>query len=221
MLDRLTEYFEQFPAEAFSRGTIILHQDMAPQAAYLVQTGVVKIYTLTAHGDEKLIGFATHNEILPLGWVMRMTKKSQYYYQAYNDCSLRRIVRDEYTTFLQNNSEALYETLECCVNEIMQYQLRVNALGQSKAADKVLNTIHYLALCFGRDLESDVVEIPLPLTQQDIANSVGLTRETTTVELRKLIVLGVIHHREHGYIVNTYKLNHLLDDDYEHGLVRP
>lgn len=219
-MDNIATYFETFPDEHFERGMIILHQDMAPQTAYAVKSGVVKMYNLTAHGEEKLIGFATHDDILPLGWVMGAAKKSQYYYQAFSDCVLYRIPRKDYTSFLKRNADALYATLQHCVDDILQFQLRINALGQSKAADKVLNTIHYLSLCFGRDLQPDVVEIPLPLTQQDIANCVGMTRETTTAELRKLVEKKVITHHGRSYIVDTDKLNHMLDDDYEHGLVR-
>jgi CRP-like cAMP-binding protein len=193
---------------------------MAPQTAYAVKSGVVKIYNLTAHGEEKLIGFATHDDILPLGWAMGVAKKSQYYYQAFSGCQLYSVPRAEYTGFLRNHPEALYDTLQRSVRDILQYQLRINALGQSKAADKVLNTIHYLSLCFGKDLQPDVVEIPLPLTQQDIANCVGMTRETTTTELRKLTTRNVISHQDQNYIVDTDKLDHLIDDDYEHGLVR-
>ena len=47
-----------------------------------------------------------------------------------------------------------------------------------------------------------------------------MTRETTTAELRKLVEKGVISHHGHNYVVDTDKLNHMLDDDYEHGLVR-
>lgn len=220
MLDRVTNYFEQLPSEQFEKGTVILHQDAVPQTAYAVKSGVVKIYNLTAHGEEKLIGFATHASIVPLGWTMGMVKKSQYYYQAFSDCMLQRIPRKDYIAFLKRDPDALYETLERSVRDILQYELRINALGQSKAADKVLNTIHYLSLCFGQDLQPDVVEIPLPLTQQDIANCVGMTRETTTTELRKLVARKVISHRGQSYVVDTDKLNHLLDDDYEHGLIR-
>lgn len=219
-MDKIAEYFDGFPSEQFEKGAIILHQDMAPQTAYAVKSGVVKIYNLTAHGEEKLIGFATHNDVLPFGWTMGVAKKSQYYYQAFSDCSVYRVPRAEYEAFLKNHPDILYETLQSSVRDSLQYQLRINALGQSKAADKVLNTIHYLSLCFGQDLEPDVVEIPLPLTQQDIANCVGMTRETTTTELRKLIAKKVISHHEQTYVVDTDKLDHLIDDDYEHGLVR-
>jgi len=220
-LDKIGEYFDRFPSEQFEKGTIVLHQDIAPQTAYAVKSGVIKVYNLTAHGEEKLISFATHSDIVPLGWAMDVAKKSQYYYQAFSDCSVYRVPRSGYTEFLKQHTEVLYEALQRSVRDILRYQLRINALGQSRAADKVLNTIHYLSLCFGRDLGPDVVEIPLPLTQQDIANCVGMTRETTTTELRKLIAKKVITHHEQNYIVDTDKLNHLIDDDYEHGLVRP
>ena len=220
-MDKIGEYFDRFPSEQFEKGTIVLHQDIAPQTAYAVKSGVIKVYNLTAHGEEKLISFATHSDIVPLGWAMDVAKKSQYYYQAFSDCSVYRVPRSGYTEFLKQHTEVLYEALQRSVRDILRYQLRINALGQSRAADKVLNTIHYLSLCFGRDLGPDVVEIPLPLTQQDIANCVGMTRETTTTELRKLIAKKVITHHEQNYIVDTDKLNHLIDDDYEHGLVRP
>jgi CRP-like cAMP-binding protein len=219
-LDRIAEYFDEFPSEQFEKGTVILHQDMTPQTAYAVKSGVVKIYNLTAHGEEKLIGFATHNDVIPFGWAMGVAKKSQYYYQAFSDCIVMRIPKAEYEAFLKSHPDILYETLQKSVRDSVQYQLRINALGQSKAADKVLNTIHYLSLCFGQDLQPDVVEIPMPLTQQDIANCVGMTRETTTTELRKLIAKKVVSHQGQSYIVDTDKLDHLIDDDYEHGLVR-
>ena len=106
------------------------------------------------------------------------------------------------------------------VDEAIKNQMRINALEQSKACEKVLHTIHYLALCFGRDLRQDLVEIPLPLTQQDVANFTGLTRETVSVELKKLAHQKIILYRNRCYVVLTDKLNDLLDDDYEHQLIR-
>jgi CRP-like cAMP-binding protein len=98
--------------------------------------------------------------------------------------------------------------------------MHIEALEQSKASDKILYTIHYLALFFGHDLRKDVVKIPLPITQQDIANLTGLTRETVGVELKKLLRLKIISRKDRSYIVLTGKLNELLDDEYERQLIR-
>jgi CRP-like cAMP-binding protein len=114
----------------------------------------------------------------------------------------------------------MYEILDHCVGKMIHHQMHINALEQSKASEKVLYAIHHLALCFGHDLKTDVVEIPLPLTQQDVANFTGLTRETISVELKKLASQKVIFSRNRNYIVLTDRLNDLLDDGYEQHLVR-
>jgi CRP-like cAMP-binding protein len=64
------------------------------------------------------------------------------------------------------------------------------------------------------------VEIPLPITQQDVANFTGLTRETVSVELKKLATEKVVFSRNRNYVVLTDKLNELLDDEYERRLIR-
>ncbi len=97
--------------------------------------------------------------------------------------------------------------------------MRINALEQSKANEKVLSTIHYLALRFGRDIRPHRVEIQLPLTQQDLANFMGLTRETASMELKKLQKKGVINYSNQRYIVNTNTLDSYLDEDYEFGVL--
>jgi CRP/FNR family transcriptional regulator len=114
----------------------------------------------------------------------------------------------------------MHQVLERSVCEAITHEMRINALGESKAADKVLHTIHYLALRFGRDLKTDLVEIPLPITQQDVANFTGLTRETVSVELKKLASEMIIFSRNRNYVVLTDRLNKLLDDEYEHQLIR-
>lgn len=213
-------FFDQYHTKRYQKGATILHQDALPGAVYAVKEGVVKVYNLTAHGEEKPVGFATQSEVIPLGWVFGMTNRSQYYYEAFSDCLLYRLPKADYLAFIKSNQAALFETLQLCIKRLVDQQMRINALGQSKASQKVLNIIHYMALYFGRDLRPDVVEIPLPLTQQDIANCVGMTRETTNTELKKLVAQKIIFHRGQTYVVRTDKLNELLDDDYGHRLAR-
>ncbi len=193
---------------------------MEPACALVVKKGVIKTYNITSKGEEKPIGFATTNEIFPLGWVFNKIRSAQYYYEALNDCEVYSVPKDELMAYINANPKAMVQILQRCVWDMMRSQMRINALGQSKASDKILYTIHYLALCFGRDLQTDIVEISLPLTQQDVANFTGLTRETVSVELKKLASLKVILQRNRKYVVLTDRLNELLDDEYDHRLIR-
>jgi len=219
-LDSLQPFLQRRTAKSYKKGDVILQQDATPGGAFIIKHGVVKTYNLTSNGEEKPIGFAVKGELFPLGWILGKIGRSQYYYEAMSDCQLYCTPIDELKAFIKNNADAMYHVLDSCVWKVMNHQMRINALEQSKASEKVLHTIHYLALCFGHDLKTDVVEIPLPLTQQDVANFTGLTRETISVELKKLASQKVIFSRNRNYVVLTDRLNELLDDEYEQHLIR-
>lgn len=219
-MSSLQKFLEQHSAKKFQKGDVILQQDMEPTCAFGIKKGIVKTYNLTSRGEEKPIGFGTKKELFPLGWIFDKIHKAQYFYEALSDCELYTVPKDKLVAFIKNNPHAMFQLLDRCVWEAMTNEMRINALGQSKASDKVLHIMHYLSLCFGRDLQTDIVEIPLPLTQQDIANFTGLTRETISVELKKLATQKIIFTRNRSYVVLTDRLDEALDDDYEHQLIR-
>ena len=99
-------------------------------------------------------------------------------------------------------------------------QLRLNALEHSKAFDKIVSTLHYFALRFGRDIARNTIKIPLPLTQQDVANFTGLTRETVSAEFKKLTRKRVLGHHNQAYVIYTQRLDELLDDSFERHFIR-
>ncbi len=213
-------FLRRCTTKSYKKGDVILQQDATPGGAFIVKQGVVKVYNLTSSGEEKPIGFSTKDELFPLGWILGKIFRSQYYYEALSDCQVYCAPLDELQAFIKQNSEAMYEVLDRCVGKMLHHQMHINALEQSKASEKVLHAIHHLALCFGHDLKTDVVEIPLPLTQQDVANFTGLTRETVSVELKKLASQKIILSRNRNFVVLTDKLNVLLDDEYEQHLIR-
>lgn len=219
-MDSLQSFLEHYTLQTYERGDVILQQDSEPAYAYVVKKGTIKTYNLTPRGEEKPVGFAVRNEFFPLGWIFNKIYKTQYYYEALSECELFAIPRDELQNFLDTNRKAMKYVLDKLVWDRLSAEMRINALGQSRASEKVLHTIHYLALCFGRDLQTDIVEIPLPLTQQDVANFTGLTRETISSELKKLASREVIFSRNRNYVVLTDRLNELLDDEYDHRFIR-
>jgi CRP-like cAMP-binding protein len=218
-LEKLQAFVNQLHVQRFQKGEIILVQEEIPRCAYIIKSGVIKTYNLTSQGEEKPISFDIENEIIPLSWVFGRARFAQYFYEAFTDCELYCFPREKYIEFLRQNPDYLFSSFEYFISRYLNYQMRVNALEQSKASEKVLSTIHYLALRFGRDIKPHRVEIQLPLTQQDLANFMGLTRETTSMELKKLQNKGVINYSNQRYVVNTEALDSFLDEDYEFGIV--
>jgi len=212
-------FLKNFRTKRFSKGELILIQGEVPECAYVVKDGIVKTYNLTLAGEEKPIGFGLEAEIFPIAWVYGQVNHVQFYYEAFADtvlyCVPARLLRE----FFETHPEAQVLLIEHLVAWQMHTQLRMNALEQSKASQKILNMIHFLCLRFGAEERKDLVRVRLPLTQQDLANFIGLTRETTGIELKKLHHKGVLSYKKQNYIVRTDRLNALLDEDYGLGIV--
>lgn len=208
-------FLQKHHTKKFVKGELIIVQGEIPPCVYVIKSGIVKVYNLTKDGDEKPISYDGEYECFPLGWTFSKMSESQFFYDAFVDVELYCIPKREFQTFLQENSEALYEIHTVLVNRYIYMQTRINALEQSKAASKVASTVHYLCLRYGQEIKNNVVKIDLPLTQQELANFMGLTRETTGIELKKLQKAGILTHKRQNYIVDTNKLNEILDDEYE------
>lgn len=217
-MDTFTSFLSKFRTVRFAKGDMIFVQGEVPKAAYIVKSGIVKSYNLTADGEEKVISLVGKNEIFPAPWVFSRTASSLYYHQAFTPCETIALPRDQCVQFLQHHPDVMRWLVHQFAGLHTSLMLRVNALAQSKASVKVVYLLQALCLQFGRDIRKDVVKIDVPLTQQDIANLLGLKRETTALQLKKLKDDGVITYARQGYVVKTDQLNDLLDEDYNPGI---
>jgi CRP-like cAMP-binding protein len=68
---------------------------------------------------------------------------------------------------------------------------------------------------FGTALRAPTARFKLKVTQQEIANSLGLTRETTNIELKKLEVKKLISHSRKSYVLYMEQLRSYLGKDDE------
>ncbi|MEO6513362.1 MAG: Crp/Fnr family transcriptional regulator [Candidatus Saccharimonadales bacterium] len=209
-------FLENYPLRKISKGEIIIFQGEEPRSSYVVKSGVVKVYNLSVNGDEKPVGFETSQGVFPAPWTFRKAPSALYYYEAFTDTELYIVPRDEYVAFLKSNQEALVSTLEQYVSNELGSTMRLNALQHSRASDKLIYTLHYLAISHGKPTtKPNVIEITLDLTHQDFANFTGLTRETTATELNKLKTRKVISYGKRvPYTLDLTQLNAMMNDQY-------
>jgi CRP/FNR family cyclic AMP-dependent transcriptional regulator len=212
---RLDTFLKAFPTKSYKKGEIILFQGEAPRAAYLIKSGIVKAYNLSAAGDEKPIAFYNEGSMFPGPWVFGRVPSAIYYYEALSDLEVHYFPRETYMDFIKGDKEMLLWELQNYVADDVGKTMRLNALQHSRASDKLIYTLHYLALSHGKLVKPNLVQITMSLTHQDFANLTGLTRETTATELNKLKGQGVISYGKHSpYHINVAKLNTALNDQF-------
>jgi CRP-like cAMP-binding protein len=213
-MDSFQNFLKRYHTKSYPKREIILAEGETPRYAYVIKKGIIKTYNLTQDGVEKPVSFDTEGEVFPAGWIFGKLHHTHYFYEAFTPCELYLIPRDEYQNFILKNHEVLQYSYDRLMGEYLNFQMRVYSLEQSKAGEKVLHTLHFLSHRFGQHLKGNIVQLIVPLTQQDMANFMGLTRETTSIELKRLERQGVISHDHQTYLIHTNKLKELLGEDY-------
>ncbi len=212
----LHAYLDRHPSVVYKKGDIIIFQGEAPKTAFVIKTGTVKAYNLSVSGDEKPVAFYGEDAIFPGPWVHGAISSSLYYYEVFSPtATIYTIKREELSDFIKKRPELLYNELQKYITEQLGLSIRLNALQHSRASDKLLYTLHYLAINNGTELKPKIYEINLDLTHQDFANLTGLTRETAATELNKLKKQGVIDYSNgSNYKLDLTKLLQTMNDQF-------
>jgi CRP/FNR family cyclic AMP-dependent transcriptional regulator len=215
-LNYLHVFLERHPVRTFKKKEIIVFQGEAPRSAFVVKTGTVKAYNLSVGGDEKPVAFYQCDSVFPASWVYGQEASATYYYEAFTpQVEVYAIDRQEFVSFIRKRPELLYQELQRALVDQLGGSIRLNALQHSRASDKLIYTLHYLALSHGKPIGPGKIELTLDMTHQDLANLTGLTRETAATELNKLKKQGIIKYGKHiPYQLNLTQLARLLNDEF-------
>lgn len=212
----LADFCAKFPLRHFKKGRPLLYQGEVPQSMFFIKEGVVKLYNITAGGEEKTIGYEAAGGLLPIAWLFNRSSVSTYYYDTFTDSQLYAVPKADLLDFVAIRSDLPALLLDNVVTMYIGSTLHLHALEQSKAKDKLLYIFQYLVLRFGAPAGKDLSKINLKLTHQDIANLIGITRETASTEIGKLSKAGIIKQSSPHYIIDTNKaLRQLGESEFE------
>lgn len=111
-LPLLLEFASKYPTRKFGKGELILVEGEVPTCAYIVKSGIIKGYAITAEGVEKPIAFDSVAETFPIGWVLGKLRWSPFYYDAFLASEVYCVPRQDYLDFLRANPEIMFEVFD-------------------------------------------------------------------------------------------------------------
>lgn len=196
----------------FGKTSIIVYQGEVLRDAYLVKEGVVKVYQIGKSGETHIIKFCVKGDIFPVAWIIGSASPAIYYYEAFTDTILETISHDVWNEAVKK--PAVKEAyMKYILDKYQSSLVRIAALEQPKARDKILYTLFYLCMQHSREIMPGVWRLDLRLKHQDIAELVGLTRETTAIELHALQEEKVLSYQNQRYLIKREKLLDQLNEE--------
>ena len=198
------EFFkEQSKPLCYRKGEFIIRPDSPPTGIFYIEKGFVRVYFLTGDGEEKIHIIYKADEIFPMLWAVSGEQK-HLFYEAMGQVILRRVSKEEFLKFIQQDSQVLTELIRRLATVFNVFTNRVHNLEITKAYPRVIARLLFLAQRFG-EKEGSSVKIVAPIKHKDIASSIGLTRETTSRELEKLEARGFITSDKQFLVIKSIK----------------
>lgn len=194
-------------------GTTLLYQSEIPRHAIIVRKGLIRAYTITASGDERTIALYTRGDILPLSWIYGETKTTLFYYEAGSDAEVYLVSKTTLLDTIHSSTELTQLLMRYAVNEHTAQLMRITALEQPNASEKVAFTLYYLLMRHGVERQPGQYTVDIKMTQSMIASLVGITRESTATTIAKLKSRGVVTYRNFIYVIDKKKLEQFLGED--------
>lgn len=212
MLDDLKPLINNSVKRTYAPGATIYYQGEVPRSACVIVDGLVRVFSISAQGDEQIINYHNEGEFIPTSWIFGKSPGSIFFYEAVDKCEVAFVPRQEFLSFVSDSPKTMSKALDYYANSYTASMIRISALEQPKAREKLLYTLYYLCYRHGEPAKN-MVKIKLSLTHQAIASLVGLTRETTATEMNKLRKEKILRYNNQRYSIDMERLLQMMGED--------
>ncbi|MBU2488924.1 MAG: Crp/Fnr family transcriptional regulator [Proteobacteria bacterium] len=157
---------------------------------YIIQAGSVKIVLPSRLGDEMIVTIFTPGEFFGEMSILDGMPRSADAV-AVEPSTLLLLNRSDFLHFLKKNDAAMEAILACLSARLRQTDDLLEDTSFLNIPARFAKKILQLGEMFGKK-EDNTMEIRLRLTQKDLADMVGATRESINKELRVLREKGLV-----------------------------
>lgn len=156
-----------------------------------------------------MLWLAKKYDVIPLEWLFDASQTSPFFYTTHTEAEVFVVPKDAFLENITNDAHALLEINRLISLKQKQLLEHISATLKPKARDKITHMLYYIGLRFYE--EGTAPNIVIPLTHQNIANLVGITRETASRELLTLKKEGYIDYSKQSITIHTDTLADIVD----------
>ncbi|MDZ4308790.1 cyclic nucleotide-binding domain-containing protein [Allopontixanthobacter sp.] len=154
----------------------LFHQGDEVNYVYTVATGSLRLYRILFDGRRQITGFALPGEFLGIS----IDESHEVTAEALEPSRIWSFPRSRFDDFVEENPLLKDSLLVLARQEIAAAQLQFIVLGRKTAMERVASFILYLLARFERLTGHPMDRVILPMSRADIADYLGLTKETVS-----------------------------------------
>lgn len=197
---KIHDHFSQFPKRKYAKGQILVFADESPEHIFYMTDGKVRKYDVSYRGDEVIVNIFKPPAYFPTSWAINRTP-NHYFYKTETATELHVVPVDDALQFIKDNPDVMFDLLTRLYKGMDGLLGRVAQLMSGTAKSRLIYELIIECRRFG-EKQSDGSYV-LQTTETDMAARSGLSRETVSREMQKILALGLITQIHKGLIVTN------------------
>lgn len=184
ILEKVEAFFTQYKCQIYKKGEILIRADDNPPGIFFLKNGYVKQYIISKKGDELVVNIFKPSAFFPMSWAINDTQNA-YFYEAMTNLELFRASKKDAIKFVKNNPDVLFDLLSRVYYGTEDMLTRITYLMSGNAYNRLIIELLINSKRFGkRSDNSDYIFVDI--SEKDLANQAGMSRETVSRELKIL-----------------------------------
>lgn len=202
-LDKLDVFFNQYRPLVYKQRSVISYGVDAESTVFYIRKGFLRVFRISEQGEELTLTILKPKDFFPLTYGMtNATSGQSYYLEAITPLEIWKIHSQQFLDFIKSEPDIYFELTRRAMVRFDSVLTKMEYLIFSNAYTKIAATLISCAKKFG-EVYGNAICISVPLTHKDIATLVGITRETTSLEMKKLEKQGYISKNGRLLVLNN------------------
>lgn len=181
--DELLEIVKMIVHKQFNKGDTIFTEGSPANTLFFVNEGKIKLYKYNKDGKEQILHILSEGDFFG---ELDLLKDSEYKFnsKAIEKVKICTLTKNEMKNIIMNNPQIGIKLLE----SVGQRLSAIENLAQNLSTNDVDSRIAYLLINLMEKYSEKIDKhksIKLPITREDMANYIGVTRETISRKLKK------------------------------------
>ena len=188
--DELHEVSQLLVEREYRRGSVIFNESEEAGYFYLIKSGRVKIYKLVEDGRELIIGIFSENGIfgdVPVfdGGPYPASAETMV------DSTIWSISRNDFEILIKNHPDISLKLIRVLGKRLRQAHNLLRDMALKNVPQRLAKLLIKFEKEYGKVSGSEIF-LDLPFSRQDIAEMIGVSRETVTRELSKFVKADIL-----------------------------
>lgn len=186
---------------SFPKKTIIFHEGSEREAVYFIAEGLVKTYKTDENGHEQIVSFLREGQMFPHTGFFDTSPYPATAETIVNTMLLAVPVQSFERMLIKHPSMAV-KIMRVMSRKIQELQVKLQEISGQDVHERTLSFLLNIAEHYGTRNEAGI-RVAVPMTNQDIANAIGTSRESVNRLLNQLRKEGIIEKDRRGFVIHS------------------